>query len=107
MVSLNLDMTFKTADGVLNEAFTATASYSATGTSVFVHADLPATRIGGTYPVVAGTRDQVKLAFQGTFEGTRYTGGISEVLEGQVSFSGGGWVETAAGNVADGSTAPP
>jgi hypothetical protein len=107
MVSVGLDVTFKTADGVLDEAFTATASYSGDRTSVLVQADLPATRIGGTYPIVAGTRDQVKLVFTGLFEGTGYTGSISEVLEGQVSFSGGGWAETAVGNVTDGSTGLP
>jgi len=83
---------------VFDEAFTATASYSTARTSVLVQADLPATEIRGSYPVVAGSRDQVKLVFSGLFEANRYTGGISEVLVGQVSFSGGSWAETSAAN---------
>jgi hypothetical protein len=99
MVSVELDVTFKTADGVFDEAFTATASYSTNRTSVLVQAELPATQIRGSYPIIAGSRDQVKLVFSGLFEGNQYTGGISEVLVGQVSFSGGSWAETAVGNV--------
>jgi hypothetical protein len=94
-ISLQLDVTFKTADGVFDEALTATATYSTNRTSVLVQAELPATQIRGSYPVVAGSRDQVKLVFSGLFEGNQYTGGISEVLVGQVSFSGGSWAETA------------
>jgi hypothetical protein len=97
-ITVQLHLTFKTADGVFDEVFPATATYVAGGTSVRVQAYLAATQLGGTYPVIAGTRDQVELAFAGLFEANRYTGGVSEVLPGQVSFSGGSWAETTVGN---------
>jgi len=102
-VSVDLDVTFKTADGVLNEAFTATARYVSNSTSVGLQADLPAAKIAGTYPIVTGTRDQVKLAFSGQFEGATYNGSISEVVDQKVSIPGGSWAETAVGGVSDAS----
>jgi len=101
-ISVDLDVTFKTADGVLNEAFTATAQYSSSISSMHFQADLPATKIAGTYPVVTGTRDLVKLVFGGQFEGAKYSGGISEVGQG-TSIPGGSWIETAVGAGADAS----
>ena len=58
MISVDLDVTFKTADGLLNEALTATAQYS-----FDTHVDEPSrgsageARSLGTYPIVTGSRD--------------------------------------------------
>jgi len=101
-ISVDLDVTFKTADGVLNEALTATAHYSSNITAMNFQADLPATKIAGTYPIVTGSRDQVKLVFSGQFEGAKYSGSISEVGQG-TSIPGGSWIETAVSAGADAS----
>ena len=102
-ISVDLEVTFKTADGLLNESLTATAQYSSNISSMNLRADLPATKIAGTYPIVTGSRDQVKLVFGGLFEGAKYSGAISEVGQG-TSIPGGSWIETAVGAGADAST---
>jgi hypothetical protein len=96
MVSVDLEVTFKTADGVLNEALTANARIGGGLANMGFQADLPAAKIAGTYPVVVGPRDQIKLVFSGHFEGNQYTGSISELSQ-TVSIPGGSWVETGAG----------
>jgi hypothetical protein len=103
-ISVDLDVTFKTADGVLNEAFTATVHYASNISSVGFQADLPASKIVGTYPIVTGTKEQVKLVFSGQFEGAHYNGSISEVMDQKVSIPGGSWMETAVGGASDAST---
>jgi hypothetical protein len=95
-VTVDLNVTFKTADGVLDEALTATARYQPDITNVSFRGELPATKIGGTYPIVTGTKEQVKLVFLGQFEKTQYNGSISEEGQG-VSIPGGSWAETAIG----------
>jgi hypothetical protein len=104
-VSLDLDVTFKTADGVFNEAFTATVQYVANATSVLFQATLPATKIAGSYPIALGTKDQVELVFTGVFEGAQFTGGVSEVEVGALSIGAGSWTEIVVGDA--GSDASP
>jgi hypothetical protein len=95
-ITVDLNVTFKTADGVLDESLTATARYESDVTNVSFRGELPATKIGGSYPIVTGTKDQVKLVFIGQFENSQYNGSISEEGQG-VSIPGGSWAETSIG----------
>jgi hypothetical protein len=58
------------------------------------NANLPATKIAGTYPIAGGTADKVHLYFNGRFNGAACDGGISEMTS-TLSFDGGQW-KTAA-----------
>jgi hypothetical protein len=95
-VTVELNVTFKSANGVFDEALTAVARYEPGITNVSFQGELPATKIGGTYSIVTGTKEQVKLVFMGQFENSQYNGSISEVGQG-VSIPGGSWAETTAG----------
>ena len=88
---------------MLNEVFTGTAQRTSDLAAVTFQASLPASKIAGTYPIVTGNKDQVRLVFSGHFEGTQYTGSISEVGQG-VSIPAGSWTETTVGAGADASS---
>jgi hypothetical protein len=108
-VTIDLDVTFKTADGVFAETFTATATYpgpgaSGAGWSYF----LPGTAIRGTFPVALGTPAQVNLSFDATFDAAQQRGTVSEwgptTGGGQREFTAGSWLARGTGPSSDAST---
>jgi hypothetical protein len=108
-VSIDLDVTFKTADGVLDESFTATAVYSGPATSGAGWSySLPGTAIRGTFPVALGTPAQVNLNFDANFDAAQQRGTVSEwgptTGGGQRQFTAGSWMANGAGPSSDAST---
>jgi hypothetical protein len=96
-VSVDVTMTFRTADGSFDEQFTASAwssAYRATGSQNGSgdnwNAAIPGTAVVGQYQFTLGTAAQTKLAFMGEFNGTTATGQVSE-MNATVSGGGGDW----------------
>jgi hypothetical protein len=108
-VTIDLNVTFKTADGVLDESFTATAVYSGPGAGGAGWSySLPGTAIRGTFPVALGTPAQVSLGFDATFDAAQQRGTVSErgptTGGGQREFTAGSWMANGAGRSSDAST---
>ncbi len=108
-VTIDLNVTFKTADGVLDESFTTTAVYSGPGAGgAGWSSSLPGTAIRGTFPVALGTPAQVSLGFDATFDATQQRGTVSErgptTGGGQRQFTAGSWMANGAGPSSDAST---
>jgi hypothetical protein len=108
-VTIDLNVTFKTADGVLDESFTATAVYSGPGAGGAGWSySLPGTSIRGTFPVALGTPAQVSLGFDATFDAAQQRGTVSErgptTGGGQREFTAGSWMANGAGPSSDAST---
>jgi hypothetical protein len=87
-VSVEVDGTFMTADGVFNEHVDSTLTARAGDGALDLEGILPATELHGTYMISFGTPSQVSLYFLARFAG-------QEVLPGDVSevgpsISGGG-----------------
>ena len=108
-VTIELNVTFKTADGVLDESFTTTAVYSGPGAGgASWSSSLPGTAIRGTFPVALGAPAQVSLGFDATFEAAQQRGTVSErgptTGGGQREFTAGSWMANGAGQSSDAST---
>ncbi len=106
---MDLEVTFKTADGVFNETFTATASYPGSGVSGASWSfSLAGNAIRGTFPVSLGTPAQVSLSFDATFGAAQQRGSVSEwgpaTGGGQREFTAGGWLANGTGSGSDAST---
>jgi hypothetical protein len=99
-VEVDLDFAFKTADGLFDEHFTATASFSRDDSQVSLSGVLPAANLVGTYPIAAGSAADVHLAFEARFgvtgaSGPDANGSISEMTS-SLSFGGGSWTASAS-----------
>jgi hypothetical protein len=94
-VSVDVAMTFRTADGSFDEQFTATAVFSNPAAPdspdnwTNWSATIPGTAVMGHYQFI-GTATQTTLAFQGEFRGTTATGQVTE-MNATSSRGVGGW----------------
>jgi hypothetical protein len=107
-LSLELDLTFKTADGVFDEHFVGTVTSGDGALSPSLSADLPATAIRGSYPVSAGARADVHLSFGAQFAGVNLSNGIISEMTSTSSYGGGvfsGMSGTGASDAGSGSDA--
>lgn len=100
-VSVEIAIALKTADGVFDEHFTGTATSPNGDGRVLWRADLPATKIGGTYPISAGTKDEVHLAFSGQLAGPGSQSGAVSELTTKISFSAGQWTSSPVDRIAE------
>jgi hypothetical protein len=73
IVSVNLDVGFKTADGTLDESFVGTATFDSDVNEVQWTATLARSAVKGTYPFSTGSTD---LAFSGTFATSSSISGV-------------------------------
>jgi hypothetical protein len=107
-LTVDMNVTFTTADGAFKETVVATVTlvgpqFQGQGAAASVRwdVDLPATKLAGTFPVSAGTADAVHLRFNGRFSPTTCDGIISEVTS-QISCGGGTWTAVASDASTDG-----
>jgi hypothetical protein len=92
-VSVAMNVKLTTGDGAFREAVVATVTLvggQPGASSVGWSADLPATKIVGSFRVSAGPPDTVRLRFSGDFSPTKGDGIVSE-LTSQISCGGGTW----------------
>jgi hypothetical protein len=92
-LAIDLAMTFKTADGTFNEAFTATVNESRLGDGVGFTGAIPATQLEGTYKVTTGTPSQVTVMFEGNLNYPKVgeTQGIIDEESATVSAGTANW----------------
>jgi len=88
-LSVGLAVTFKTADGVFNEQFTAAARASSGEARVEWQGTVLAPDIKGTFVPTYDPNEQV--IFEGQFQGTSTTGIVDEVVPNKISAGGGQW----------------
>jgi hypothetical protein len=86
---VGLAVTFKTADGVFNEQFTAAARASSGEARVEWQGTVLAPDIKGTFVPTYDPNEQV--IFEGQFQGTSTTGIVDEVVPNKISAGGGQW----------------
>jgi hypothetical protein len=90
IVSLPLDVTFKTADGAFDEQFVATATVYWPGGQVEWQGSLPASQLHGTYPPIFSPNETV--IFYGQLAGPSYdNGSVDEMVWNKISGGGGSW----------------
>jgi len=88
-ISVGLAVTFKTADGVFNEQFTAAATAFSGDARVEWQGTVLAPDIKGTFVPTYDPSEQV--LFEGQFQGTSTSGIVDELVPNKISAGGGQW----------------